>query len=143
MFSWEGLSCEGKTTYGRSRGALICGTKGSVIVDRDGYEVFDLDDKQIDRFTVGKNTTSKDLLSIDGMTEVHFQNLINAIREGEKLHSPIEEGNISVTMLELANIAWKVKRSLRLESKGGMILDDAEAMRFWGREYEKGWEVTI
>jgi predicted dehydrogenase len=143
LISWEGLSCEGKTTYGRSRGALICGTNGSVIVDRDGYEVYDLDDKQIDKFVVGTHTSSKDLLSLDGMTEIHFQNFIDAIRKGETLHSPIEEGNISVTILELANVAWKVKRSLRLDPKDGTILGDADAMSYWGREYEKGWEVTI
>jgi hypothetical protein len=48
-----------------------------------------------------------------------------------------------VTILELANVAWKVKRSLRLDPKDGTILGDADAMSYWGREYEKGWEVTI
>jgi predicted dehydrogenase len=142
MISWEGLSCEGKLTYGRSRGALICGTKGSVLVDRDGYELFGLDDKQIDRFTVGQTSTSKDLMSIDAMTDDHFRNLIAAIRDGEKLHSPIDEGNISVTTLQLANIAWKLKRTLHLDQDGS-VMDDKEAQGLCRREYEKGWELTI
>jgi predicted dehydrogenase len=141
--SWEGLSCEGKLSYGRSRGALICGTEGSVLVDRDGYEVFNLDDKQIDKFTVGQSTSSKDLTSIDAMTDDHFRNLIAGIRDGERLHSPIDEGNVSVTTLQLANIAWKLKRSLRLNGSDGTVIDDAEAMGLWRREYEKGWELKI
>ncbi len=143
MISWEGLSCQGKLTYGRSRGALICGTDGSVLIDRDGYEVYDLDDKQIDRFVVGKNATSKDLLSIDSMTDEHFQNLIGGIRNNERLRAPIEEGNISVTTLQLANIAWKLKRSIHLNVEDGTIIDDPGAMGLWKREYEQGWELTI
>jgi predicted dehydrogenase len=143
LITWEGLSCEGKKTYGRDRGALICGTNGSVLIDRGGYEVFDLNDKKIDEETAGTRSSTADLLSVDGMTEDHFQNLINAIREGERLRSPIHEGNVSVTMLQLANIAWKHRRSLRLNKEDGTILDDPEAMRMWGREYEKGWELTI
>ena len=143
LITWEGLSCQGKLTYNRSRGALIRGTEGSVLVDRDGYEVYNLDDKQIDKYTVGKNSTSKDLMSMDSMTDEHFRNLIGGIREGEKLRSPIEEGNVSVTMLQLANIAWKLKRALRLNKQDATVIDDPDAMSLWQREYEKGWELTI
>jgi hypothetical protein len=77
------------------------------------------------------------------MTSSHFQNLIDGIRRGDKLRSPIEEGNISVTMLQLSNIAWKVNRTLRLNPADGHVLDDPGAMEMWQREYEKGWEVRI
>ena len=143
MISWEGLSCEPKLTYGRSRGAVIVGTKGSVLVDRDGYEVYDLDDKKIDEFVVGKNSTSADLMSIDSMTDDHFRNLVNGIRHGEALHSPIEEGNISVTTLQLANISWKLQRTLKLNETDGSVKGDPEAEGLCRREYEKGWELKI
>ncbi len=143
MISWEGLSCEGKLSYGRSRGSLICGTRGSVLIDREGYEVFSVDDKKIDEQRVRKRTSSQDLLSIDEMTDEHFRNFIGGIRQGEKLRSPIEEGNISVTTLQLANIAWKVKRTLHLNRDDAHIVGDPEAMKWWKREYEKGWELTI
>ncbi len=143
MITWEGLSCQGKQTFGRSRGALICGTEGSVIIDRDGYEVYSLDDKKTDERTAGKSSSSADLLSIDAMTNEHFRNLIGGIRDGEKLRSPIDEGNISVTTLQLANIAWKVNRTLRLKREDGSVIDDSEAMSFWKREYQQGWELSI
>jgi predicted dehydrogenase len=41
MLSWEGRSCEGMKCYGRDRGSAIMGTAGTVIVDRDGYEIFE------------------------------------------------------------------------------------------------------
>jgi hypothetical protein len=42
-------------------------------------------------------------------------------------------------MLQLSNIAWEVNRELHLNPKNGHILNDPEAMKFWTREYEKGW----
>jgi predicted dehydrogenase len=143
MITWEGLSCQGKRSYGRDRGAAIEGTEGTVIIDRGGYEVFGLDDKKIDEFKVENKSTTQDLTSADDMTDAHFQNFINGIRTGEKLHSPIEEANISVTTLLLSNIAWKLNRAITLDVQTGHILNDTKAMEMWGREYEKGWEPRI
>ena len=32
--------------YGRDRGSAIMGTNGTVVVDRDGYEIYDLKGKK-------------------------------------------------------------------------------------------------
>jgi hypothetical protein len=77
------------------------------------------------------------------MTDAHFANFVAAIRTREKLRAPIEIGNVAVTMLQLSNIAWKVQRDLRLDPKDGRIQGDAEAMKMWGREYQKGWEPDV
>jgi hypothetical protein len=73
------------------------------------------------------------------MTDQHFANFIAAVQKGEKLTQPIDSGNISVTMLQLSNIAWIVERELKLDQTTGHVLNDKEAMTLWGREYEKGW----
>jgi hypothetical protein len=78
------------------------------------------------------------------MTDAHFANFIAAIQKGEALRAPISVGNVAVTMLQLSNIAWFVNRELQLDpSDGGKILNDPGAMKYWTREYEKGWEPTI
>ncbi len=143
MISWEGLSCQGKRMEGRERGALIHGTKGSVLVDRGGYQVFDLDDKKINEYKIGTASSTADRRSVDTMTGLHFQNLANAIRDREPLRSPIVEGNVAVTMLQLSNIAWKVNRRLRIDPSNGHVLDDPEASALCRREYEPGWELSI
>jgi predicted dehydrogenase len=143
MISWEGYCCQGKKYFGRDRGSTILGTEGSVLVDRGGYQVFNLNDKMLNEFKAEKSASSQDLLSIDSMTTKHFENLINAIRVGEKLHAPIDVACISVTMLQLSNVAWKVNRTLHLDKLTGHILNDPEAMKMWGREYEKGWEPKV
>jgi predicted dehydrogenase len=141
--SWEGRSCQGMREYGRERGSAIFGTKGTVVIDRDGYDVFDWKGKQIDQFRTGSQTSTSDLLGQDSMTDAHFANFIAAIHGQEKLNSPIPVANVTVTMLLLSNIAWFVDRQLHLNTENAHILNDPEAMKYWGREYEKGWEVTV
>ena len=143
MITWECKSCQGKDYFGRDRGVTIHGTEGTVLIDRGGYEVFDLGGKRISEVKAQKSSSTSDLTSVDLMTTKHFGNLIDGIRDGGKLHSPIVEGNMSVTMLLLSNIAWKMDRTLHLDKKSGHILEDLGAMTLWGREYEKGWEPRI
>jgi predicted dehydrogenase len=143
MLSWEGKSCQGMKYYRRDRGSAIMGTTGTVVVDRDGYEIYDLKGNRTKEFKAGKTTSSADLIGADSMTDAHFANFIAGIRKGEKLNAPISVGNVAVTMLQLSNIAWEVNRELHLDSKEGKIQNDPEAMNRWGREYEKGWAPHI
>jgi len=141
--SWEGRSCQGMRLYDRDRGSVIMGTKGSVVIDRGGYDVYDWKGKQIDKFRTGHETATSDVVGRDNMTDAHFANFIAAIRGEEKLNSPIPVANVTVTMLLLSNIAWFVNRTLHLDTETAHVLNDPEAMKYWGRTYEKGWEVTV
>jgi predicted dehydrogenase len=139
MLSWEGKSCQGMKFYGRDRGSAIMGTTGTVLVDRDGYEIYDLKGAKTNEFKVGGTTSSADLVGADSMTDAHFANFIAGIRNGEKLNAPISVGNVAVTMLQLSNIAWEINRELHLDTKDGRIQNDPDAMKMWSREYETGW----
>ena len=143
MISWEGKSCQGMKYYGRDRGSTIMGTTGTVLVDRGGYEIYDLQGKKTSEFRSGSATSSSDLVGRDSMTDAHFANFIAGIRNGEKLNAPVSVGNISVTMLQMSNIAWEVGRELHLDTQDGRIQGDPEAMKMWGREYENGWEPRV
>jgi len=143
MISWDCKCCQGMKYYSRDRGSVIMGTTGSVLVDRDGYEVYDLKGNKTSEFVTGKATSSSDLTGRDSMTDAHFANFIAGIRKGEKLNSPVSVGNVAVTMLQLSNVAWEVSRELELDTSDGTILRDPEAMKMWGREYESGWAPSI
>jgi predicted dehydrogenase len=143
LISWENKSCNGMKIYGRDRGVVVVGTTGSVVVDTGGYEVYDLKGTKTSEHVAGKAADSSDLTGADSMTDSHFANFIAAIRTGEKLTQPVESGNISVTMLQLSNIAWDVRHELKLDPTTGHVLGDKEAMKFWSREYEKGWAPHI
>src|SRR6202044_3823671 len=140
MISWEGKCCNGMKYFNRDRGIEVMGTTGAVIVDRDGYEIYDLNGKKLSEYKADKTaTSSSDLVGRDSMTDAHFANFIAGIQKGEKLHQPVAQGNVAVTMLQLSNITWETKRELQLNNKDGKVLNDPEAMSFWDRTYEKGW----
>jgi predicted dehydrogenase len=143
MISWECKCCQGMKFYGRDRGSAVMGTTGSVIVDRDGYEIFDLKGNKTSEFKVGSVTSSGDLTGRDSMTDAHFANFIAGVRKGEKLNAPISIGNVAVTMLQISNIAWEVNREVQVDPRNGEIQNDSAAMKMWGREYEKGWEPHL
>jgi hypothetical protein len=132
--------------YGRDSGLAVMGTTGSVFIYGDGgagYEVYDLKGDKTGVFMDDDSIPFFDKFDGDSATNAHFANLIAAIRTGEKLHAPIFEGNIVVTMLQLSNISWELNRELQLDPQDGKVQNDVEAMQRWARDYEKGWEPHL
>jgi len=145
MITWEGRSCSPMKRYDRERGSLIVGTTGSVIVDRDGYEVFDQNGKKTDEFKANAvRTSSADTRGADNMTDAHFANLIAAIQKDEKLRAPVEIGVVATTMVQLSNYAWETQRVLKLDpANNGRILNDPAALALTKRKYQPGWEPKV
>jgi predicted dehydrogenase len=146
LITWKGDCCNGKKTFDRDRGVMIHGTKGSVLIDRAGFEIYDGADKKIEEYKVPGHTASAsaDTVGADSMTDLHFANMIAAIRTGEKLRQPVAQGNVAVTILQLSNIAYFTKRDLKLDASNGHIVGDAEAEAMTRRKaYAPGWEPKV
>jgi len=73
----------------------------------------------------------------------HYQNFIDAIRAGDPkvLTCDVLEGHMSSTLPHLANISYRVGRSLTFDGKAEKFVDDNEADRLLTREYRKGFEI--
>jgi len=140
---WEGQSCNGLATYGRSRGTAILGTTGSVVMDRDGYVVYDLKNTVVKQNLATQAGDGLNISSDDDMTRLHIENFVAAIRTGAALRQPIEEGAKSVLLCHLGNIAQWTGRALRVDPATGRIQGDEQAMGFWQREYAPGWTPTV
>ncbi|MDP9037797.1 MAG: Gfo/Idh/MocA family oxidoreductase [Acidobacteriota bacterium] len=145
LITWKGDCINGKKTYNRDRGVAIHGTTGTVVVDRAGYEVYDLGDAKTAEYRVAGHTASAsaDTVGADSMTDAHFLNMMHAIREAGSLNQPVAQGNIAVTMLHLANIAYFTNRKLTLDPATGRIVGDRQAEALTRRAYEKGWEPKV
>ena len=139
LIAWEGRSCNKFQFFDRGRGSTIHGTEGTILLDRNAYILYDLDGKLVRRMDEKAPSETTNIRGAGALVEYHFDNFFNAIREGEALHSPIEEGALSTTMCHLANIAQKYDRTLHIDPATGHIKGDDEAMSMWSREYEKGW----
>jgi hypothetical protein len=78
------------------------------------------------------------------MDGLHIMNFVNTIRgTAPMLNQPITEGAKSTLLGHLANIAYRVNAPLEIDNTNGHILNNAEAMKLWDRQYEKGWEPKL
>jgi predicted dehydrogenase len=140
---WQGLSCNAYPTQNRGRGTIVQGTAGSMVLDQDGYTVYDLENKVVKESIA---QASRDPLAPSGddeLTGLHVANFVEAVRTGAALHQPIDEGAKSVLLCHLGNIAQWTGRALRTDPASGRIVGDDEAMRFWHREYAPGWAPVV
>ena len=73
----------------------------------------------------------------------NWENFVTALRSGKSsdLNAPIEEGAISTTLVHLANISYRLGRSLRFDSATYSCTGDEEANRMFRREYRQPFVV--
>ena len=77
------------------------------------------------------------------VSDVHFANFIEAVRKRDPgiLNAPIEEGHKSAALSHLANIAYRVGRTLEFDTRTETFHRDTEANAFLTREYRKPFVV--
>ena len=73
----------------------------------------------------------------------HYLNFIEAVRsrQREHLNAEIEEGAISTTLVHLANISYRVGRTLNFDAATYSVKGDSEAQKLFTREYRKDFVV--
>lgn len=145
MISWEGRSCNGKSIEANSVGIIFYAEQGSMVIESgNSYKIYDLKNNLVkevkNNFTVDARNLSDPSQNLDAL---HILNFFDGIRLGTRLNSDIVSGHQSTLLVQLGNISQRVGRSLDINPKNGHILNDKGAMKFWSREYEKGWELKI
>lgn len=141
--TWHGRSCNGFPLHNRSRGTTIHGERGTVLLDRSGYTLFNENNEVVRWVKPGDVGEPIDAFRLDDATTRHVENFLDTIRGLDELNSPIETGQRSVMLCHLGNIAQRTGRSLTIDPDSGRIQGDDEAMALWRREYEPGWEPSV
>lgn len=131
MLIWEGRSCHPRGFEGSKFGAAFYGDEGTMVVDGGAAVVFDLKDKQIDRFAGPGG-------DID-----HIAGFLSAVRSGGKPSASIDIAYQSTVLCHLGAIAHRVARPLQCDPAAGKIIGDDEAAALWRREYAPGWEPKL
>src|SRR5690625_264707 len=141
--NWDDRSQNGVGAYGGGRGTIIYGSEGSVYVNRGVYRLYDRDGELVREKSAGGEEQGTALGGGGSMSTQHVVNFLDTIRgNAAQQRSPIDEGAKSVHLCHLANIAYRVDKSLQTDTSTGRI-DDEEAMELWGREYEPEWEPRV
>jgi len=142
---WEGRSCNGSNVDNRSRGVIFHGENGSLHTGDNSYVVYDNKNKIVKEVkseivvTDGINTTSPG----EELDAVHVVSFLDCIRNNKKPFADALTGHKSTLWMQLGNIAQRTGRTLNIDQSNGHIVGDNDAMRYWTREYEKGWEPIV
>jgi predicted dehydrogenase len=114
---------------GHDNGNVFYGDKGKVSIGRKGWQVIFKDGKK----------------GPDGSREggSHAVNFIKAVRSRKvsDLNADVEVGHHSAVLCHMANIAMRVGRRLKFDTKQERFIDDAEANTYVAKQYRKGYEL--
>ena len=132
--------CENKS----DTGSLVLKALNNEKTEIEEYKIADIKGKTIKEVKSDLKFETGNLLNpSEKLDAFHFRNWFDAIRKGTKLNSGIVDACISTQLVQLGNIAQRVGHSLQIDPGSGRILNDLEANKLWGREYEKGWEIRV
>lgn len=146
MISWEGRSCNSRPIEGSSVGVVFYGDKGSLVMPGSNhYKIYDASNNLVEE--VKNDKVIDETLRLSNPSQqldaYHIQNFFDGIRNGAVLHSDIESGHKSTLLVQLGNIALRSGSTLDINPKNGNIVGNKEAMNYWEREYEPGWEPAL
>jgi predicted dehydrogenase len=155
----------------RYAGMVLYGTKGTLFVDRTSYRVVpsrfsaivrsDVDQVQEmleSRQREASGTTRpsvrreppKDLcqpidvtgISLDpSIQTVHVRNFLDCVKSRQTPVADVEIGHTSIVPCHLANIAYRVGRTIKWDAQNERIVGDSEASRFLSKEYRDPWRL--
>jgi hypothetical protein len=109
-------------------GNLFYGSKGYMVVG-GGYKTF-----------LGKEQEPGPCASGGGD---HYANFVEAVRRRDRslLNAEIEEGAISTVLVHLANISYRLGRTLNFDAESMTCPGDSEATKMFTRDYRKPFVV--
>ncbi|HWT80750.1 MAG TPA: Gfo/Idh/MocA family oxidoreductase [Candidatus Methylomirabilis sp.] len=120
---------------GIGRGDLVAGKKrffghhgtiGNIFYGSEGYLATGDEDASSYQTWLGKGEKSGPQGHGRGD---HFSNFIDCVRSRkvEELNAPIEEAHISCSLVHLANVSYRLGRSLRFDPETAQVIGDEEA----------------
>ena len=113
-----------------SVGNIFYGSKGYLAID--GYERY--------QTWLGENQKAGPSKKASGD---HFANFVEGVRSRDRKHlnAEIEEGSISTTLVHLANISYRLGRTVNFDSASWTCPGDAEATAMFTRNYRAPFVV--
>jgi predicted dehydrogenase len=145
MITWEGRSCNGKHVEENSVGVVFYAENGSMTIESgNSYKIHDLKNKLVKEVKDGRVIDVRNPTDpAQELDAYHIQNFFDGIREGKPVISDILGGHQSTLLVQLGNISQRTGRTLQINPANGHILNDRDALKYWNREYQAGWEPKV
>ena len=147
----------GNKSFG-SYGTMLQGTKGTLFIDRAGFEIIPQMEMHPEKVTQAYREAYDDLngsgMYFTGLTPAgrgatslqhlpHVRNFVDAVKTREKPAGDIEIGHRSTAACLIGNIALRTGEKLKWDAAGERFLNgSAEAAAMLRREYRKPWALA-
>jgi hypothetical protein len=131
IFTWENNAGIESGPYGRCYGLVFIGTNGTLVANRDDWQVYPVSEKIPAKIVKADYQDHKD----------HVTNFLDCLKKGErKTACPIEVGSMSAKYAQIGNIAARLSgTSLRYDGQKKSF-NVSEANRFIKPTYRRPWK---
>ncbi|MBU0640361.1 MAG: Gfo/Idh/MocA family oxidoreductase [Planctomycetes bacterium] len=135
------------TQHDRKYGIVFYGTCGTLVLDREGYEIFpETSTEQVDGLEIGKNRIAAETAGGSDQHWPHIQNFYECVKSRQTPISDIESMHKTTAACHLANIAlrcgykvyWDAQKEICTDKEGRPI---EPANQLLGREYRPPWKL--
>lgn len=146
---WECRSSNRQQVENTTQAVMFYGDNGSMGLGTIGnaYTIYDQRGrvaKEVKWSVPGKtDQVTAGLAYLPHQSGGHVANFMDCIWNNKLPNADVEIGFKSTLLVQLGNIAYRTKRTLNIDPNNGHIINDSEAQKLWGREYQKGWEPKV
>lgn len=123
--------------FGRNHGVGFVGNNGTLVVDRDGWEV--IPEKKKGQDLIERVELQK---GVGKGLELHMANFLDGVRTRKRdLNCSIEIAANTARVAHLGNIALKTGRRLYWDSEASRFIDDEQANSYLTPVYRSPWKL--
>ncbi|HVW14440.1 MAG TPA: Gfo/Idh/MocA family oxidoreductase [Mucilaginibacter sp.] len=133
---WDSALGIDNGSYGRQHGIAYIGNNGTLILNREGWEVIEE--------SANKNKVSKPYAKVqDDGVDKHWENFVSVVksRKMEDLHCPIQAGAHVATVAQMGNIAYRSGEKLHWNAAANSFTDNAINKQYLMKEYHNGYKL--
>lgn len=133
---WDSALGIDNGSYGRDHGIAYIGNNGTLVLDRNGWEV--IEEKN------GKNKVSKPLAKVsDSGIDKHWVNFTDVIksRKFEDLHCSVQDAAHVATVAQMGNISFRTGQRLVWDKSKEKFADDKINQQYFMKEYHNGYSL--
>jgi len=128
-------------SYGREHGVAYIGEFGTLVVDRNGWEVIPDNDVNGKPKMEGIPLKKRDN-KISGL-DYHVMNFLECIRTRKKSNADVEIGAHIAKIAHLGNIAFRTGRKVFWDEVNNSFINDPEADKFIHARYRAPWTLPV
>ena len=135
---WEHATGINEGNYGKTEGIAFIGNNGTLVLNRQGFDVLVEYDNGDSRMELIESQKTK-----GNYLDAHTRNFVQCIRDNapDKAACTPYSGSVAAVNAHMGNISYKLGRRIDWDAKKGAFIKDKEANAMLTPKYHNGWKL--